>query len=153
MDPLSKFRKELLHRQKKDMHIKFFNEDPHKQHIRVPIFSKLSPKKQITPFRNLECLKPACVYDEEDLVEKYQTSHMNSYHGFICHSCNTFIEIQRFYLHYTLKKMIDHIWDKYNKVNKIVCDGVTIMRDGKWEPQLPEYLSIDSAFKHPFNLN
>lgn len=141
MDPLSKFRKELLHRQKKDMHLKYFNDDPHRQHMKVPIFSKLSAKKQIIPFRNVDCVKPGCIYDIEDLVEKYNASHMSSMHGFICHSCSTFVEMQRFYLDYTLRKMIEHIWEKYNKTDKIICDGVIIKRDGQWEPQLPEYLS------------
>lgn len=141
MDPEEKFKRTLLHSQKKDMHLKFFRDDPSRQYVIIPIFSKLSPKKQITPFRNIECLKPTCVYDLQDLIEKFKGSQMNSLSGFICYSCNTFVELQNFYLDYTLKKMIDHIWDKFNRTNKVVCNGVTVMRDGKWEPNLPEYLS------------
>lgn len=146
MDPETKFKKELMHRQKKDMHLKFFQEDPSKQYIKVPIFSKLSPKKQILPYRNIECLKPTCVYDMQDLIDKFMNSQMSSMHGFICYSCNKFIELQKFYLDLTLRKMVDHIWEKFNKPDKVICNGVTIMRDGHWEPNLPEYLSNTMLF-------
>ena len=141
MDPEELFKKEVTRRQQKDMHLKFFKDDPSRQYINVPIFSKLSAKKHIIPCRNIECLKPTCVYDMSDLKEKFVNSNMSSLHGFICYSCNTFIELKKFCLDYTLKKMVDMIWEKFNKTDKIICNAVTIMRDGHWEPNLPEYLS------------
>jgi len=141
MNPEEKFKNDLMRRQKKDMHLKFFYEDPSRQYIKVPIFSKLSPKKHILPFRNTECLKPSCIYDIQDALDKFKDSQMSSMHGFICYYCNTFIELQKFCLDLTLKKIIDQVWERFNKINKIICNGVTIMRDGQWEPNLPEYLS------------
>lgn len=141
----NEFRKDLMRRQKKDYHVKFFQDDPSRQYIVVPIFSKLAEKKQITPFRNTECSKPGCVYSVDELIEKYKASNYSSMHGFICYSCNKFINLKSFFLDYTLKKMIDHIWEKHNKPDKIICKRVTIMRDGHWEPNLPEYLSKTSV--------
>jgi len=139
------FRKDLMRRQKKDYHVKFFQDDPTRQHITVPIFSKLGEKKKIIPFRNTDCSKPSCVYSIEDLIEKYKSSNYSTMHGFICYSCNKFIHLKNFFLDYTLNKMIEKIWEKHNRPDKIICKRITIMRDGHWEPNLPEYISIISV--------
>ena len=62
-------------------------------------------------------------------------------HGFICYNCDKYIYLKNFYLDHALKKIIDSIWATINKENKVICKKVTIMRDGHWEPHLPEYLS------------
>jgi len=146
MNPEEKFKTDLLRRYKKDMHLKFFNEDASRQYVKIPIFSKLSPKKQLIPFRNTECQKSSCVYDIQDIVDKFKDSQMSSMSGFICYSCNKFVELQKFFLDIALKKIIDHIWERFNKIDKIICNGVTVMRDGHWEPNLPEYLSMNMSY-------
>lgn len=136
------FRRELQRNQKKDYHVKFFQDDPNRDHITIPLFSKIGPKQQIVPFRNTACTNPSCVYGLEDLVQKFRESNYSTLHGFMCYSCNKFIFLKHFFLDYTLKKIIDEVWQRHNNPEKIICKRVTIMRDGHWEPNLPEYLSI-----------
>jgi hypothetical protein len=135
------YKQQLMSNQKKDYQVKFFQEDPNRDHITVPIFSKLGEKRQIIPFRNSGCSTPSCIYSIEDVIQKYRDGNYSSLGGFTCYACNKFIFLKNFFLDYTLKKIIDEVWKKHNRPDKIVCKRITIMRDGHWEPNLPEYLS------------
>lgn len=139
MDAEEKFTQRLLKRQKKNLHLKFFEENGDIQFIVVPVFTKHGPKKKILPYRNKNCVKPGCIYDLKELVEKYKNSMFSGYLQFICHTCRQLLDINDFYMDYTLKGMIDEVWQKHNREDRTICEGVTIMRDGHWEPNLPEY--------------
>mmetsp|Transcript_18865 Transcript_18865/g.16297 ORF Transcript_18865/g.16297 Transcript_18865/m.16297 type:complete len:314 (+) Transcript_18865:296-1237(+) len=73
-------------------------------------------------------------------------------HGFICYNCDKYIYLKNFYLDHALKKIIDSIWATINKENKVICKKVSIMRDGHWEPHLPEYLKyLDKNLQKSLN--
>lgn len=139
LDPAERFRLYLMKKSKNDMHLKFFREDPNLMYISLPILTQ--NKEKIIPLRNRLCKNTQCVYHIEDLINKYRESMFSSYLNFICYYCKTVIDLNNFYLDSTLVKIIEETWKKYNRVS-LQCKEITLMRNGFWEPNLPEYLKL-----------
>lgn len=130
----------MLRKTKYDMHLSIFKRNPDLMYFIIFILSSEGNKKLI-PFRNKNCRNGNCIYDLDELVKKYKDSHFSNYMNFICHHCKELIDINNFFLDMTLKKIIDDVFVKYNKI-KLQCKEITIFRNGLWEPNLPEYLKL-----------
>lgn len=89
--------------------------------------------------RNTQCLKPTCVYDIDELYAQYKKFNYSSYANFMCHSCRKMIDLQSFYMDEDLRKIIEVIWNTYNKFS-IQCMKAAIFKDGSWEAVIPEYI-------------
>lgn len=138
-DPLTKMRQYLLSRRRNDFHLRFFKENSDLMYISLPITTQNS--KKLTPFRNRKCRTPLCLYDLEEILTKYKDSMFSNYLSFICAFCKQLLDLRDFFLDSTLNKVIDEAWKSYNRVT-LQCREITLLRNGLWEPNLPEYLKL-----------
>jgi len=131
---VEKYRKTLLNRMRKNMHEKFFQKDKQLEYINLEIVTEHETK--LIPFRNMECTEPFCIYDIEELVEKYQNSGFTENYDMICTYCDNPIRLKNFYYDYTLGEGINALWKKYNS-DKIQCREARQDRSGNVEKGIP----------------
>ncbi|KAL4496992.1 hypothetical protein ABPG72_002148 [Tetrahymena utriculariae] len=140
MDAEEKFLEAIQQRKRNDLHQKFFQEDGQLQFIISPLFTNFSGKKKIVPYRNPYCLKPECVYDEQELINRFKLSGYSTFTTFICHTCRKSIQLLKFIFDQALEGIIQDVWKHFNKESKLICEKVKIFRNGTWEPILPAYI-------------
>src|SRR5690242_20359540 len=126
MNQENKIRKDLLSKHRRDLHIRFFQQDSSLSSIKATIVSPTDPTKRITPFRNTKCAGPDCVHDLQDLINMCKTFNYKMPHGFACGFCKAYIEFKNFFLDDYLKNVIDSVWENYNTADKIVYDSIII---------------------------
>lgn len=95
----------MLAKSKKFMLARHFRNQRVEQ-LEVPMFTEFSGRKLIIPFHNLNCNSHTCVYDLEELVNKYRASGYSNLLNFICHTCRKQLDIADFYRHQELERMI-----------------------------------------------
>lgn len=138
-DPVARMREYLLSKRRSDLHLRFFKEDAELMYISLPITTRGSSK--LTPFRNNKCKTAQCLYDIEELLTKFKESMFSTYTTFLCVFCRKIIDLRGFFFDLTLSKIIEEVWRSYNRVS-LQCKEVTFLRNGFWEPNLPEYLKL-----------
>ena len=134
------FKAYLQKTQKKNLHFLFFQKDTRISSIKVPILKKSYPQQILNPYRNINCLKPSCIYDSDELLSQYKICQKTHNPNFICKNCQQLITFTAFFCDLTLKALIEKIWNKYNKPEQIVCNEVKIYRNGSCKPIISEYL-------------
>lgn len=136
------FQEDLKRRKKSNMHFFFFQNNFAVSSIKIPILNKHDKYIQLNPYRNIQCVKPSCVYDYSELLQLYQSSKSKQNLNLVCQICQTLINLATFFCDETLKSLIIKIWEKYNKTNKIICHEVKIFRNGDCIPIIAEYLKL-----------
>lgn len=108
LDPVVEdFKDKLFSRKKKGMLRKFFHYDKTLNFLEVPLFDDFTGRKRITPFRNSQCLKPQCLYDLDQILEKFRKAAFSKYLQFICHSCRKMLDVQNFCLDQDFQLIVD----------------------------------------------
>lgn len=128
-DPIEKFRNECLKRKQTNLHKPFFSKDKNLTHIPFNLQNDFSQK--YVPFRNKKCKLPTCIYDLNELVEKFRYAGYLDAYQFFCKHCEVPIILKQFVYDTTLAGVIDKLWEAHNtqrgsqKVNnaKLLKDG------------------------------
>lgn len=123
-------RKKLLAKKGRNLHARFFKENPEIQYFQI--FITNHDDQQLVPFRNKKCSMVNCVYDLEEIVSKYQIGKDNIEYSFLCDTCNNLISISGFQYDETLALKIRDIWNQNNS-SGITVRVIRQLRNGKVE--------------------
>lgn len=119
----------LLQRKKKGLLTEIFDRNVLLEHFSIP----LPKNKHAIPFRNLNCYKPECVYDIQEVLTFFSRSRQSSSEDLMCHFCGNRLTLNTFYVDTNLKEIYDQVWE--DEIPPIV-DHITIARDGSWKLEL-----------------
>jgi len=139
----------LLSKESRDLHHKFFQRDQTLNSIKVPILNDLDLENPVVPFRNTSCMRPICVYDLQGLLKRCQSVGYKSSFHFTCKSCNTNLDFTNFVFDAFLSEIVEAVHKMQDIPNKKVYVAVIIKRDDTWQPVLwekPKSLTNTDSF-------
>jgi len=113
-DPIEKFRNECLKRKQANLHKPFFTNDKNLTHIPFSLLNDFSQK--YVPFRNKKCRLPTCIYDINELVEKFRHAGYTDTYQFFCKFCEVPVILKQFVYDTTLAATIDKLWEINNAI-------------------------------------
>ena len=118
----------LMQRKKKGMLNEIFEKNVLLEHFTIP----LPKSEQAVPFRNLNCSKPECIYDIQEVLSFFSRSHQSPPEDLKCHVCDSRLTLNTFYQDLSLKEIYQKVWQIGNSSKD---ESLVIMRNGSWKLQ------------------